>query len=174
MKINLGSGTARYDGFVNLDSYAGCKPDVVIDINTQDIPFKDNTITEVKAYHILEHIGTGFMNLISELYRVCQDGAIIDVKVPHHRHDYFTGDPTHVRPITVEMMSKFQKSSSEFGTVSFAERLCVDFEIFDVNYILEDWFRESCTYLSKEQINLHARIYNNCIKELHFKMRVIK
>ena len=109
MKLNLGSGLKRYDGYLNVDYDPLVNPDYIVDIEKGDLPFEDNSVDAVIAHHILEHIGENFLHFMQELYRVCKDGAIIDIEVPHHRHENFFGDPTHKRPITVEMLKKFSK-----------------------------------------------------------------
>jgi len=110
-KINLGSGYKRYEGFVNVDDDALVEPDYIVQLDDVNIklPFEDNSVSEIKAEHILEHIGEGFIPLMVELYRVAEHGCILDIIVPHHQHDVFYGDPTHKRPITVPVMYMFSK-----------------------------------------------------------------
>lgn len=182
MKVNLGSGYKRYLGFVNVDSDPGTKPDYVVDLDSVNLqlPFENDTVEEVKAYHIFEHIGVGFFKMLQELHRVCKDGAIIDVQVPHFRHDYFYGDPSHIRPITLEMMNRFSKKYNDHelagnpGTTPFAYLYNVDFEIDWHFYKLEPFFEEQFKTMSEDQVNMTARMYNNVIQELHFKMTVRK
>lgn len=111
MKINLGSGLKRFDGFVNVDYDTLTNPEYVVNLDDVNIklPFEDNTVEEIKAHHILEHIGEGFIPLMKELHRVAKDGCLFDIVVPHHQHDVFYGDPTHKRPITVAGMQMFSK-----------------------------------------------------------------
>ena len=45
-----------------------------------------------------------FLGMMKELYRICRDGAEIEINVPHPRHDNFIGDPTHVRIITPDTL----------------------------------------------------------------------
>jgi len=110
-KINLGSGLTRYEGFVNIDDDPLVEPDYLVNLDDVNIrlPFDDSSVEEIKAHHILEHIGSGFIPLMKELYRVCVHGAILDIEAPHHQHDVFYGDPTHQRPITVSAMTLFSK-----------------------------------------------------------------
>jgi predicted SAM-dependent methyltransferase len=179
VKINLGSGIKRYEGYLNVDSDPSVNPDFLVDLEKDPLPFEDNSITDVKAYHIFEHIGPNFFNFLKELYRVCKNNAIIDVHVPHHRHDYFVGDPSHVRPITIEMMNRFSKKyndteKTDTGSTQFAYVLDIDFEIFHTEYHLEPYWKEQFANMNEEQVNMTARIYNNVIQEIHFKMVVRK
>jgi hypothetical protein len=179
MKINIGSGIKRYDGFLNVDRDESVNPDFIVDIENDKLPFEDNSIIEIKAYHIFEHIGSNFFKFLQELYRVCSNNAVIDVIVPHPRHDYFLGDPSHVRPITIEMMNRFSKKynnteKSNAGSTLFAYLYNVDFEIFYSEYKQEPFFQEMIQGKSNEEVDMMARIYNNVIQEIHFKMVVRK
>ena len=181
MKINLGSGYKRFDGFVNVDSDPACNPDHVVDIGKDVWPFDDNTVDEIKAHHVFEHMGGDtFFHMLKEMYRVCSDRAVIDVIVPHFRHDYFYGDPTHVRPISVEMMRRFSKSFNDDelagnpGTTPFAYTTGVDFEVSNYSYNIEDWFITQYASAPIETVDLAARIYNNVIKEINMTLVVKK
>lgn len=111
MKLNIGSGYVKIPGFVNVDDDLLVNPDYVVNLDDVNIclPFEDNSVTEVRAHHILEHIDKGFIPLMKELYRVCEHGAILDIAVPHHFHEVYYGDVTHCRPITVSGMNMFSK-----------------------------------------------------------------
>lgn len=179
MKLNLGSGIKRYDGFLNVDIDPSVNPDFIVDLETGVLPFDDNSVEEIKMYHILEHIGPNFFKFLQEVYRVCKHNAIIDVVVPHPRHDYFLGDPSHVRPITIEMMNRFSKKYNDAekesaGTTLFAYVYDVDFEIFQYNYKLEPFFEQMIQDKPSDEVNMMARLYNNVIQEIHFKMIVRK
>jgi len=54
MKLNLGGGNKRFEGFINVDLYG----DVEIhhDLNKAPYPFKDNSIDEIISEHCLEHL----------------------------------------------------------------------------------------------------------------------
>lgn len=180
MKINLGSGYKKIPGFLNVDSNPLVSPDFLVNLESDALPFEDNSITEIRAHHILEHIGENFLSLMKEIYRVCVDGAIIDIEVPHHRHENFFGDPTHKRPITVEMMKQFSKkynqwhintynSSSGFGLI-----LDVDFEILEFDYTIDSMYSELADKGEFEKIQMLARQINNVYQDTRIKLVVIK
>lgn len=181
MKLNLGSGIKRFQGFTNIDSDSNCNPDYVMRLGEGKFPFGENTVDEVIAHHVFEHIGDGFFNFIVDLYRVCQHEAIIDIQVPHPKHDYFLGDLTHVRPITVENMRPLSKKwcqTQSYITSSWsglAHQLDVDFEIISYNYVLDDTFKQVIANIDDPaQVDWMARAMNNAITEIHIKLMVIK
>lgn len=110
LKLNLGCGTNKVQGYVNVDRAHG--PDVVHDLESFPWPWPDSSVDEIRAHHILEHLGATpdkFIGVMKEMYRVCKPGAIVDIVVPHPRHDDFLNDPTHVRPISLNVLALFSK-----------------------------------------------------------------
>lgn len=110
-KLHLGSGYKKINGFVNIDDDPLVNPDIMLNLDDVNIklPFPDNSVNEIVAHHILEHIGDGFIPLMKELHRVADNGCTFDIVVPHHTHEVYYGDPTHKRPITVNGMYLFSK-----------------------------------------------------------------
>lgn len=56
VKLNLGSGTTKLKGYVNIDGTESCKPDLVLDISNERLPFKEESVDEVVMFHTIEHI----------------------------------------------------------------------------------------------------------------------
>lgn len=194
MKINIGSGFKRFDGFLNVDDDPIVKPDynVCLDDPALVLPFPDSSVEAVIAHHILEHIGTGFIRLMQELYRVCDHGALIDIRVPHHFHEIFINDPTHKRPITVEGMRLFSKkymdeSIRTMGSSSgMAYKFNVDFEIAKFDYVhdpfyipmMEDFYRrKQAGQVTEQEEFAFQRLFreaNNTTLETLITLVVIK
>lgn len=98
MKLNLGCGTKKIEGYVNCDSSKSVNPDKIVDLE-KSLPFKDNSIDEIIANHVLEHI-TNFIPLMHEMYRICKKGALLKFRVPFYSYPSYYNDPTHVRFFT--------------------------------------------------------------------------
>lgn len=180
MKINLGSGTKRYPGYLNIDCDAGSNPDFVVNLETDTLPFDDNSIDGVICHHVLEHLGEGFFHCIQELYRVCKHGTIIDIKVPHPNHDTFKIDPTHRRPIyphTLDMFSKTRnKRDMDAGGCETPIGFIYDVDMFviDHNFVLDDYWMKQFQNFTEEECEHAARSYNNVILEIGIKLQVNK
>lgn len=88
MKLNLGSGRSILPGYVNVDRcYERITdyPQGTTTINGEVFPlgYADNTCDEIRASHVLEHIGfRSTMAVIEEWVRVLQPGGILKIAVP--------------------------------------------------------------------------------------------
>lgn len=187
-KLNIGSGYKKYDGFLNIDSDPKCNPDYIIDIDDVNLqfPFNNNSVSEVKVHHVLEHIGLGYFQLLKELYRVCKPHAIIDIVVPHHRHDFFHNDPTHKRPITIDGLKLFSKSYNQMcidmgaSATTLGMQYDVDFDVVDYDYKFNSMYFPLINKANegdKEAQTLMTQIMserNNVIEEVHIKLMVVK
>jgi ubiquinone/menaquinone biosynthesis C-methylase UbiE len=180
MKINIGAGYKRYPDYINLDSDKNCKPDYIVNLELDKLPLKDNSVTHVIAHHILEHIGEGYFHLLKELYRVCEHGAIIDIRVPHHNHEVFHNDPTHRRPITVEGIRLFSKKVNQYeietnGTSSTLGLMFdVDFEIVSFDYVYDPFYHKIMQTNTHEQNERLFREAVNTTLETHIVLTVVK
>lgn len=96
MKINLGCGYNKKDGFLNIDIREELRPDIVADIS-DSLPFKDNTISQVMALDFLEHIPVGkTIGVIEEIYRVLENNGILFHFTPSTDGRGAFQDPTHL------------------------------------------------------------------------------
>ncbi len=148
LKLNLGCGAILKSGYLNVDKYG--HPDVCHDLEIFPWPWEDNSVCEIVLHHVLEHLGqltSVYLTIIKALYRICCDGAILHIEVPHPRHNDFVTDPTHVRPITVEGMMMFSqrhnRSWIESGAPNTPLRLYhdVNFEVIHSRLILDPVWR---------------------------------
>lgn len=180
MKLNIGSGYKRYPDFLNVDHDPLVNPDFLCDLEDLHLPIDDNSVDGIICHHVLEHIGPGFFSLLQEIYRVCKNDAVIDIKVPHHRSEIFYGDPSHVRPITVDMMKLFSKKYNEEhirlynSSSGFGLKLNVDFEIDGFSYSTYPKWQQRFENMSNEQIDEVVMDFNNVFYETSIIMRVVK
>jgi ubiquinone/menaquinone biosynthesis C-methylase UbiE len=180
LKINLGSGFKRYPGFTNVDSFKDCNPDHVVNIETESLPFPDSSVDTVLAHHLLEHLGDGFFHAMKEIYRVCANDAVIDIHVPHPRHDTFLIDPTHKRPIYPHTLSMFSKKHNQHDIdnggceTPIALMNDVDFEVVKYDFVLDPYFKEMFQTITEEQCEHIARTCNNVIVEIRIQLKVVK
>lgn len=77
MKLNIGAGENRLEGFINIDREESTNPDILCDIR-QKIPLEDNCVEELWFHHCLEHIEFhSWKHIFAEFHRVLiQDGLL--------------------------------------------------------------------------------------------------
>lgn len=182
MKLNLGCGSKTVPGFVNVDKYPTATTDTVFDLETTPWPWASDSVDEVHFIHSLEHLGRDtetYLNIFKELYRVCAHGAVVVIQVPHPRHDNFLGDPTHVRPVTPQSLTLFDRALNDqwiAGGVSAATPLAryigVDFAITELTTVLDPVYYEKYARgeMTLDEISQKARELNNVVAEFHIRL----
>lgn len=185
MKLNLGCGPKRIEGWVNVDKYESLRPDQVVDLERFPWPWPDSSVDEVLLNHVLEHLGQApevFIGVMKELWRVCKPGALARIHVPDPRHESFLGDPTHVRPVTLDTLALFSQTFNRQTVAQGAANTPlglvhgIDFEISAHETVYDEPWRgrlERCE-ISATQASEAARMYLNVISEHRFVLIAVK
>lgn len=183
LKLNLGCGSKRLPGFINVDKFGD--PELRWDLEIFPWPWESNSVSEVHLTHVLEHLGAttdSYLGIIKELYRICQPNALLQIVVPHPRHDDFINDPTHVRAITPANLALFSKHwnriwiENDASNTPLGVYLDVDLEITNVvNALDEPWASKHQNRLISDAELMQASMqFNNVIKEMKIEVRVKK
>jgi hypothetical protein len=80
LKLDLCCATRKPEGYYGIDIYPFPGVDKVYDLN-KGIPLEDDSCKEVRAHDAIEHMVDG-MHILKEIWRVCINGALIDILVP--------------------------------------------------------------------------------------------
>jgi len=185
MRLNLGCGHDHRDGFINVDVSPQVNPDQLVDLETLPLPWADDEVDEILIKHTLEHLGQtpkAFLNLMCELWRICRHEAKMAIVVPHHRHDQFLNDPTHVRAITPAGLELFSRKRNRewiekgMGNSPLGLQLGIDFELVSVDIVPDRPWREKVERgeITMQQLSEAARDMNNVIVETTIVMRALK
>lgn len=98
LKLNLGSGPTKMDGFLSVDCIDFPEVDVKADL-TKKWPWKNDTVEEVAASHVVEHFtSTERIHFVNELWRVLVPGGKATITTPNWSSCRAYGDPTHQWP----------------------------------------------------------------------------
>jgi predicted SAM-dependent methyltransferase len=87
IKLNVGCGSKKIHGYLNIDTRPDCNPDKIMDISKISSEFKD--VDVIYACHVLEHLPPNRNLGIASLYDVLNDwyvslkyGGILRIAVP--------------------------------------------------------------------------------------------
>ena len=169
MRLNLGCGYNKLEGYVNVDHDARCKPDVVADLE-DTLPFEDSSVDEIVMFHVLEHLGQTtkiYLSIWTEFYRILKDQGVIKITVPHWQHENFHHDPTHVRkvtPVGVDMFSQ-ERNMNTIATggseTTLGLQLGIDIGVTEVGYDLMPWFQQEMNGKPRHIVERETAKYNN-------------
>lgn len=145
-RIDLGCGFVKPEGFIGLDNRSGERsqipneanaPDILLDLNCMPLPFPDNSCSEVRASHFLEH--SDVMHILDECYRVLQPGGIFLFVVPYANsaegmypgHQIFFTEKWFYKNLNFQKMFSIQKEvyfpSEDYLALPWIFRLIVPF-----------------------------------------------
>jgi len=112
MKLNIGSGFTRMEGFTNVD-YVECTDDkgnqytdVICNIEKEALPFEDNSVDEIACYQTLEHM-EDLIFVMNEMWRVLKPEGVLKGKVPREGGRGSLADPTHKRIFITDTFDYF-------------------------------------------------------------------
>lgn len=98
MKLDLGCGKNKREGFIGVDSIAFEGVDQVVNLTTA-WPWEDGSVEEVHCSHFVEHLtAEERIHFVNELYRVLSPGGKCTLITPHWNSCRAYGDLTHKWP----------------------------------------------------------------------------
>jgi len=104
LKVDVGCGPNKKDGFIGVDRVAFAGVDHVCAVGSERLPFEDGEVDEVHASHFVEHLTSKErFQFVNELYRVMKPGAKALIITPHWASNRAYGDLTHQWPPVAEM-----------------------------------------------------------------------
>lgn len=106
MKLNLGCGKTKLEGFIGVDvrKFDGVDSvEVVCNLGKDRWPFDDDSCEEAHCSHMLEHLkGPERVHFFNELWRVLKKGGKCQIVTPHWASTRAYGDVSHEWPPVCE------------------------------------------------------------------------
>jgi hypothetical protein len=174
MKLHLGCGNDYLEGYVNCDISKEVNPDRVVDLEKK-LPFDDNSVSEIKAYHVFEHVHN-FVQLMHELHRVCKPLTIIKIKTPFFSAWGQYNDPTHVRFFSPFTFDYFKKNN-------YSHEVGAKTDMFDVKKVKINFGvgkSSKFNWLFNPLVNFNHKIYCRFFAwvlpsaEIEYELEVLK
>lgn len=104
LKLDLGCGNNKKEGFTGVDRRKFASVDVVAEL-TSVWPWDESSVDEVHMSHVLEHFtGIQRVHIFNELWRVLKPGCAATIITPHWNSNRAYGDFTHQWPPVSEML----------------------------------------------------------------------
>jgi SAM-dependent methyltransferase len=107
LKLNLGAGKSRIEGFLSVDSIPFEGLDLVTDLR-KPWPWGDSTVSDIFMSHVLEHFtGEERVHIFNEAYRVLAPAGKVTIVTPHWCSQRAYGDFTHQWPPVSEFLYNY-------------------------------------------------------------------
>lgn len=153
LRLNLGCGSNRIEGFIGVDYAPSETVDVLHDLTKTPWPWADDSVDEIVSAHLVEHIPmidvpyAGFERPIdalcafmNEVWRILKPGSGIRLQYPHHQSDRAWWDPTHRRclpPTTWHYFTRVWREANQLTQYP----IIGDFEILSMSYegVKQEW-----------------------------------
>lgn len=167
MKLDLGCGSRKAEGFLGVDISPDVGADFVHDLRVVPWPFADDSVDEVRCTHFFEHLtGEQRMAFMNELWRVMKTGASALFITPYWQSYGAVQDPTHQWPPVCEASYfYFNRQWRETAGVAHYPIHCD----FDLNYAFwmgPDWLKKP-----QAETSFGLRHYCNVANDLHATLR---
>lgn len=195
LKVDLACGVAPRPGYMGVDLYSydllkksdperaaindfgGFKQANLLEFPW---PFEDNSIAAAYSSHFVEHIPhqipgcdpwvDGWWLFFQELYRVMEDGGIVEIIHPFSRNDRAFWDPTHTRYIHFQTWFYLSKEQRiQLGVNHYAPE--VDFEVLNIQTIHEPTDLQG---KSEQTLNFARQFYWNITDDLFVVLKANK
>lgn len=99
MKLDLGCGKNKREGFIGVDTIKFDGVDIVCNLGKERWPWEDASVDEAHCSHVVEHLlPEERIHFVNELYRVLKPKATALVITPHWASNRAFGDLTHQWP----------------------------------------------------------------------------
>lgn len=156
MKLDLGCGNKKKEGFIGVDIISMPGVDKVIDLGKYPWPFKDNSIEEIYCSHYIEHT-SDLVKFMDEVWRICKNGAKLTFEAPYYTSTFAVQDPTHKRSVSGETFLYFNKKWREDYSIGYYP-IKANFNILEMNVVYNpDWAQKPDAeklYAQKHYINV--------------------
>lgn len=84
MKLNIGCGSNKIEGYINIDTEESCQPDLIHDLMEKPLPYEDGTVEEILFFHCIEHIRKVLhQTILTEFQRVLTPSGRLYISYPN-------------------------------------------------------------------------------------------
>jgi SAM-dependent methyltransferase len=117
--LDVGCGINKYPGAIGIDRNPQTRADVIADLDQFPFPFADGSFREVRALHVIEHVGD-VIRTMEEFHRLLAEGGRVVILTPHYTDFSSFCDPTHRWHLNSFSLRYFGDDSAGYGYYSAA------------------------------------------------------
>jgi len=98
IKLDVGCGGSKQDGYVGMDMRPLSGVDIVHDAETVPYPLPDGCCETILVSHLIEHLKPWLIiDIFNEWWRVMEPGGQLMISTPYAGSFGFWQDPTHIK-----------------------------------------------------------------------------
>jgi SAM-dependent methyltransferase len=117
--LDVGCGIKKYPGAIGVDRNPNTSADVIADLDQFPYPFADSSFEQVRALHVIEHVGD-VIRTMEEFHRLAARGGRVVIVTPHYTDFSSFCDPTHKWHLNSFSLRYFGEDNAGFGYYSAA------------------------------------------------------
>lgn len=169
MKLHIACGQHKQKGYKGIDRVAAEGVDFVWDLEQYPwVPLKENSCTEIYIENYFEQVKNpvAFMN---EVYRICQDEAVVKILAPYQTSMKAWQNPMTVRPVSEATFVYFDKTERDGQKLPDYGAVCNFKTEKLVTFLNEPWNNKS-----EEAKQFAQRHYVNVVSDIYVELKAIK
>ena len=176
LKLDLGCGPSKREGFHGVDQTGFAGVDTVCDLTKTPWPWLDNSVSEAHASHFVEHL-TAWQRVAfwNELYRVLVPNGTAQIIVPHWASCRAYGDPTHQWPPVSEFAFYYIKKDWRMANAPHSD-ISINPQGFtcDLEAVWGNGMRPDLTVRNPEFQQFAMANYKEAITDLFVTVKALK
>ncbi|MBN1823320.1 MAG: methyltransferase domain-containing protein [Endomicrobiales bacterium] len=168
LRIDLGCGVRKKEGYVGVDSKKLEGVDVVCSLE-KGLPFETGSVDGIYSNFFIEHFPDTIF-IFKEMYRICKNGALIELTLPYYQSFTQFKDPTHKAVIPPEMLRYFTDEKwygSDYG-------IGTNFKVLKISYQYLPPFDFRGNFIFTPVLAVMRRFLWNVVHSIRVKLEVVK
>lgn len=176
LKLNLGAGKSRIDGYLSVDAIPFDGLDVVMDLRFPWL-WADSSVSHIEMSHVLEHFkASERIHIFNEAYRVLAPQGQMHVVTPHEFSTRAYGDLTHEWPPVSEMFYYYLWKQWRKDNAPHLDSEYVGSDGFncDFNFVVSYGMNPEIMAFNEDRRNYALKWYKDAAHDIHATLTALK
>ena len=183
VKVDLGCGTTKQQGFIGIDRFSMPGVDIIADMN-KILPLDNDSVDYLVASHSIEH-AEDILFTMQEIYRICRHKALVCIVAPYSNTSLNAANPFHKQVFNEHTPRFFTNSnhtmveaydyefpnSSKWGLAESDNSTCkLDFRCLKIEYFYFPEYR----LLNEDEKRKLRQTSINIVDQIMYHLLVVK